>query len=272
MITFPNCKINIGLHVLSKRADGFHSIETVFLPVKGLKDILELKESKKTEFYSTGLGYQYLTKNNLCMKAYDLMKDIYQLPPVKIHLHKCVPTGAGLGGGSSDAAFTLLLINKFFQLNISAAKLEYYAASLGSDCALFIQNRLVLGKGKGDVLHPIDVDELKNKFIYIIKPDVYVKTPEAYSHIRPYSSRPSLKSLIKKPISLWKDTIKNDFEKYIFSVYPQLEELKHLLYSKGALYASMTGSGSAIYGIFSYLPDEIVSSKSDYFQWKGVIE
>jgi len=272
MITFPNCKINIGLHVLSKRADGFHSIETVFLPVKGLKDILELKESRETEFYCTGLGSQYLTKNNLCMKAYELLKESFQLPPVKMHLHKCIPTGAGLGGGSSDAAFTLLLLNKYFQLDISIAKLESYAASLGSDCALFIQNRLMLGKGKGDVLLPIDVADLHNKYIYIIKPNVFVKTPEAYTHIQPCSSHTSLKSLIKNPIALWKDIIINDFEKYVFSVYPQLEELKEMFYSKGALYASMTGSGSAIYGIFNHFPDDVFLSKSHCFHWKGVIE
>lgn len=272
MIAFPNCKINIGLQVLSKREDGFHSIETVFLPIKGLNDILELKESKNTTFYCTGLGSQYLTKNNLCMKAYDLLKDIYLLPPVKMHLHKCIPTGAGLGGGSSDAAFALLLINKYFQLNISVNKLESYAASLGSDCALFIQNRLVLGKEKGDVLQPIDIVELHNKFIYIIKPDVYVKTPEAYAHVIPFYSRPSLKTLIKKPIALWKDIIENDFEKYIFSLYPQLKALKEMFYSNGALYASMTGSGSAIYGIFNYLPDNINVSNGDCFHWKGLIE
>ena len=272
MIAFPNCKINIGMHVLSKREDGFHSIETIFLPLKNLKDILEIKESDQIFFSCTGLGSEYLTNNNLCLKAYELLKVDYTLPSIKMHLHKCIPTSAGLGGGSSDAAFTLLLLNKFFQLNISIKSLERYAAMLGSDCALFIQNRVAFGKGKGDKLSSITIPQLQNKYIYIIKPNVFIKTAEAYSHVKPTLSHPSLKSLIKKPISSWKDTITNDFEHYYFNRFPVLAEIKQLLYTHGALYASMTGSGSAMYGIFDYMPENMRALPLSYFQWKGIIE
>uniref|UniRef100_UPI003216B805 4-(cytidine 5'-diphospho)-2-C-methyl-D-erythritol kinase n=1 Tax=uncultured Draconibacterium sp. TaxID=1573823 RepID=UPI003216B805 len=252
MITFPNAKINIGLNVVSKRPDGYHNLETIFYPVK-LADALEMVESDKTEFSSSGIEIDGKAENNLVFKAYQLLQKEYDLPPVKLHLHKVVPFGAGLGGGSADAAFTLKMLNSYFDLNISTEKLENYAAQIGADCPFFIQNKPTFASGIGDQFESVSLD-LSAFEIVIVKPNVSVSTPEAYQNIIPASAGFNLKELKKLPVEDWKHVVKNDFEKSVFPNFPEIEKLKNKLYDLGAVYASMSGSGSAVFGIFRHLP------------------
>lgn len=272
MLIFPNCKINIGLQIISKRSDGFHSIETLFVPISGLCDVLEIQESNQFEFTSFGMDSESLFADNLCVRAYQLMQQAYDLPPVKMHLHKCIPIGAGLGGGSANAAFTLLLLNKFFKLSLDIKKLKTYAQLLGSDCVFFIENKTVLGLEKGDVLLPVEVSALKNKYIYIVKPNVHINTAKAYALAKPEKPAVLLRNLLKSPIGKWKDTISNDFERIIFPNYPVLQSIKNSLYEQGAIYASMSGSGSACYGIFDEKPFVNKEFPSDFFQWIGNLQ
>lgn len=269
MLIFPNCKINIGLQILNKRIDGYHAIETLLVPVKDLRDIIEIKESKDFAFYCTGIDSTYIYPNNLCVKAYNLLKQVYHLPPVCIYLHKCIPIGAGLGGGSADAAFVLLLLDKLFKLDLTPDLLKTYAQKLGSDCAFFIENKPALGVEKGNVLFPIEVPALKGKYIYIIKPSVHIKTAKAYELVKPKLPDILLRELITLPIVQWKDTVVNDFEKIICEHYPVLQKIKPMLYQQNAIYASMSGSGSSFYGIFKEKPDFNKNLPADYFQWIG---
>ncbi|MEN8226281.1 MAG: 4-(cytidine 5'-diphospho)-2-C-methyl-D-erythritol kinase [Bacteroidota bacterium] len=248
MIAFPNAKINLGLHVLGKRDDGFHDIETVFYPVS-MCDSLEITPSGDGKTSLRQYGPALSGGENLCLKAYHLLREEYDLPPVEIHLLKHVPAGAGLGGGSSDAAFTFKMLNEMFALNISTGELEKLAAKIGSDCAFFIRNKPAFAYGRGEQLENIGLD-LSEKHIRIIKPDVHVSTPEAYKMLRPDANRPSLREIIQQPIVKWKDILVNDFEKPIFKRYPEIRKIKESMYEKGALYASMSGSGSAVFGIF----------------------
>lgn len=252
MITFPACKINIGLHILSKRNDGFHSIETIFHPVHWT-DILEIipndLSAQKVDFKSTGIRLFGPKEKNLCLRAYDLLAGKFELAPVKIHLHKVLPVGAGLGGGSSDAASTLMLLNKINKLGLSESDLESLAENLGSDCSFFIRNKTVLASGKGEILEPITL-KLKNYFLVIVKPRVHVNTTEAYSFVKPFKRKSSLADLSQQPISEWKNIIYNDFEQSIFEKYPGIKNIKNKMYKLGAVYASMSGSGSSVYGIF----------------------
>jgi len=269
MINFPNCKINIGLQIIAKRKDGFHTIETLFVPVKGLCDILEIQESNQLQFTCSGLNAEHLITDNICVRAYQLLQNVYKLPPVHIFLHKNIPIGAGLGGGSSDGVSTLLLLNKLFDLQIKTEVLKSYAERLGSDCALFIENMISIGSMKGNVLQPIELFDLKEKYIYIIKPPIHINTAEAYTMVQPMKPSHSLKSLLQKPIYQWKNILYNDFEKWIFPKFPELQSIKGMLYDQGAIYASLSGSGSSLYGIFDALPMKIPSLNSDYFQWIG---
>jgi 4-diphosphocytidyl-2-C-methyl-D-erythritol kinase len=237
MVAFPPCKINLGLNIMRKRADGYHDIETIFYPVPWT-DILEVIPSDKFVFTATGNVIPGKEEDNLCVRAHKILN----APPAKIHLHKIIPAGAGLGGGSSDAASTLKLLNDVFELKHSKEDLKNYAAQLGSDCAFFIENRPMLGRGRGEILTPVDVD-LKGKFIVIIKPDVHVSTAEAYAGVVPKE---------REPGSEWT----NDFEESVFKKYPILASIKSTLYEAGASYASMSGSGSAVFGIFSQKPSE----------------
>ncbi len=252
MITFPNAKINIGLNVVSKRDDGYHNLETVFYPVK-LADALELVGSDRFRFSSSGLEIDGKPENNLIVKAYKLLQKDFNLPPVKLHLHKVIPFGAGLGGGSADAAFTLKMLNSHFNLKIPSDKLENYAAQIGADCPFFIENRPVFATGIGDRFLPINLD-LAEYEIVIVKPDVSVSTPDAFRNITPSKPKFNLKDIENLPIEDWKYFIKNDFEKSVFEKYPEIENLKNTLYEMGAIYASMSGSGSAVFGIFRELP------------------
>ncbi len=237
MVAFPPCKINLGLNILRKRSDGYHDIETCFYPVPWT-DILEVVPSDKFEF--TVSGNVIPGDDNLCVAAYKLLN----APPAKIHLHKIIPTGAGLGGGSSDAAWTLRLLNQVFSLGLTKDQLRGYAAGLGSDVAFFLDDIPMIGTGRGEVLTPANIN-LKGKFIVIVKPGVHVSTAEAYAGIVPKESKLDLENI---------SSLKNDFEESIFKKFPEIASIKSKLYEAGAMYASMSGSGSAVYGIFNSAP------------------
>lgn len=263
MLVFPNAKINIGLNITKKRPDGFHSLETIFYPIK-LKDILEFVPGNKLTFFSnSGLQIDISENNNLVFKAYELLKKDFSLPELQIHLHKIIPFGAGLGGGSSDAVFMLKALNKYFKLNITENKLGNYALQLGSDCPFFIQNKAVFAEGTGNIFSEIDLN-LSEYYILIVKPDIHINTKEAFSGIDPKKPRISIKELIKMPVNKWKTNIKNDFEEGIFKIFPEIKKIKKILYRKGALYAQMSGSGSAVFGIFDNEP-KIFNEIKGYF-------
>lgn len=248
MICFPNAKINLGLTITDRRADGYHNLESVIYPIR-LHDALELVESDELSFTSSGLAIPGNTDSNLCVKAYHLLAADYSLPPVHIHLHKHVPIGAGLGGGSADAAFFLKLMNDKFELGLSVAQLETYAGLTGADCPFFIKNKPAFATGIGDQLQEISLD-LSAYYLVLVTPDVHISTAEAYRGVKPATPIYSLLESIQKPVSVWKNFIVNDFEKHVFEAYPQIRALKSSLYEAGAMYATMTGSGSSVVGIF----------------------
>jgi 4-diphosphocytidyl-2-C-methyl-D-erythritol kinase len=254
MIVFPNAKINIGLHVATKRPDGYHNLETIFYPVQ-LSDALEMAETKETSISFSGLPVDGLPENNLVLKAYQLLKNDFHLPPVQFHLHKVIPTGAGLGGGSSDAAFTLKMLNDFFQLKLNTEQLKTYAAILGADCSFFIENKPAFATGIGDQLSPVKID-LSGYRIVILKSNVSVSTAIAYQNITPSEPEFKLQKLAELPVTEWKNVVVNDFEKSVFPIFPEIEKWKKKLYELGAEFASMSGSGSAVYGIFRHLPTD----------------
>jgi 4-diphosphocytidyl-2-C-methyl-D-erythritol kinase len=268
MICFPNCKINIGLNVVEKRKDGFHNIETVFYPLP-LCDALEIVESKKLSIEISGIKVEGKADDNLCIKAYRLIKENYKIPPVNIFLHKAIPTGAGLGGGSADAAFMIKLLDKYFSLNISEKKIFHFASQLGSDCPFFLKNTIVFAYGRGEKTENISID-LKGYNILIVKPDFSFPTAKAYSLIKPKTAVFSLKNIYKKKINDWKKNVVNDFEIPVSTEFPEIIHIKETLYKSGAVYASMTGSGSAVYGIFDSEP-EIPSTFKKHFTWKGML-
>jgi 4-diphosphocytidyl-2-C-methyl-D-erythritol kinase len=254
MIVFPNAKINIGLNIVEKRADGFHNIETVFFPI-GLSDILEINNSKQ-EFNFTNTGIiieQGNASNNLCFKAYNLIKKNHTIKPVNIHLHKLIPSGAGLGGGSSNGSFTLKTINSLQNLAIDDSKLIDYAGKLGSDCPFFILNKPVFASGTGNIFESINLN-LKGYYLVIVNPGIHVNTAKAYSQSKPEKPKHSLKELIVNPVEKWRDLICNDFETFVFREHPQIEKIKQTLYNSGAIYASMSGSGSSVFGLFKEKP------------------
>jgi len=254
MIVFPNAKINIGLNIVEKRPDGFHNIETIFYPIR-FSDILEINPSESDfKFTNTGiLIEQGNASSNLCYKAYDILNKNHLIKPVNVHLHKLIPTGAGLGGGSSDGSFTLQAINKIQNLKIEPSVLNEYAGKLGSDCPFFIINKPIFAGGTGNIFESIN-SNLKGFYLAIVNPGVHVNTAKAYSQSKPEKPRYSLKELIKNPVEKWKDYICNDFEPIVFKDYPQIERLKQALYDSGAVYASMSGSGSSVFGLFKEKP------------------
>lgn len=271
MLTYPNAKVNLGLHVVEKRTDGYHSIETVFYPVKGLSDILEVLPSKAnhTTLTNTGLLVDAPVEQNLCVKAWGLLCKDFSIPPVELYLHKQIPFGAGLGGGSADAACCLLLLNKLFTLNLSGNRLKEYALQLGSDCAFFIENRPMLATGRGEILKELPLS-LAGKHIAIVYPPIHVSTTQAYANITPKQPSHSLAQLLSLPIGQWKERLTNDFEESIFKAHPQIAEIKEALYKKGAIYASMSGSGSSVFGIFEELPD-ISNTFTSCFTYEGIL-
>lgn len=261
MIVFPNCKINLGLRITGKRADGYHNIETIFYPVP-LNDALEIIQSENTEhdagaaFTQTGTLVDGDEKDNLCIKAYILLKkDFPQLPSVKIHLHKAVPMGAGLGGGSADAAFTLQLLNDQFRLHLSTDQLLSYALLLGSDCPFFIVNKPCFAGGRGEIMEPVSLT-LAGYHLMLVNPGIHVNTGWAFSQLDLVNSKTitSLQSVIETPIASWKNELINDFEQSVFRQQPAIAIIKDVLYQQGALFASMSGSGSTVYGLFNKIP------------------
>lgn len=269
MICFPNAKINLGLNIVGKRPDGYHNIETVFYPVP-IKDALEVVASDRLSFTQTGIPVDAPAEKNLVMKAYNLLKVQYALPPLHIHLMKAIPFGAGLGGGSADAAFMLKLVNDFCGLNASAGELEEMAALLGADCPFFIRNAPVFATGTGNVFEPVALS-LKGYYLCLIKPDVWVSTPEAYSMVKPARPEVSLKQLIGQPVEEWRGRMKNDFETSVFGKHPVIGALKEALYEAGAVYASMSGSGSSVFGLFRQ-PTNLKDNFSSCFVWEGELE
>ena len=266
MLVFPNAKINIGLCITEKRADGFHNLQSCFYPV-GWSDMLEVVPADTFSFSSAGLPIPGDSSTNLCVRAYELLKADFNLPAVHLHLHKIVPIGAGLGGGSADAASALKLLNDRFVLGLTIPQLEDYARQLGSDCAFFIQNRPLFCLEKGDVFENITLN-LQGYYIALIYPNLAISTAEAYANVRPHQPEESLRACLEAPIATWRNTVHNDFEDSLFPVYGQLATIKGQLYESGAVYASMSGSGSTVYGIFDappVLPNQFMA----YNVWQG---
>lgn len=249
MIQFPNCKINLGLSILAKRADGFHVLETIFYPVS-LTDALEILPADTLTLTQSGIAVPGDPSENLCLKAYHLLKkDFPQLPAVQIHLHKHIPMGAGLGGGSSDGTFALHILNQQFNLGLSDNQLIDYASQLGSDCPFFVYNKACHATGRGEILTPIALD-LSNYQLLLVHPGKHISTAWAFQQLTPHEKSESIQSIIEKPITQWKDCLINDFEVPVFKAEPNLAMIKEQLYQLGAIYASMSGSGSSLYGIF----------------------
>jgi 4-diphosphocytidyl-2-C-methyl-D-erythritol kinase len=252
MITFPNAKINLGLNITEKRPDGYHNLETVFYPIP-LEDALEINlatnRTNKFSLHQSGMPIDGKPEDNLVVKAYLLLDEKFNLPPVDIHLYKHIPSGAGIGGGSADAAFMLKLLNDLFSLGLSIGELEGYAAGLGADCAFFIQNRPTFAEGIGNLFSPVSLS-LKDYRLILIKPDIFISTKAAFANIKPRKPACSLKEVITRPVSEWREHMVNDFEESVFPQYPEIGEIKEMLYRQGALYASMSGSGSSVFGLF----------------------
>ncbi len=266
MVVFPPCKINLGLHIISKRPDNYHNIETCFYPVPWT-DVLEVIPSDKLAFTFSGAPISGKEESNLCVRAYSLLKQDFDIPAVQLHLHKIIPSGAGLGGGSSDAAATLKLLNEIFSLGIEMERLRSYAARLGSDSPFFVEPRPALGTGKGEIVTPLSVP-LKGKFLIVVSPGIHCSTVEAYGQVSARQPKMPLTEILARPIAEWKDILRNDFEPSLFSAYPVLHDIKERLYQRGAVYASMSGSGSSIFGVF-HQPQEIGEDFPGMQHWFG---
>jgi 4-diphosphocytidyl-2-C-methyl-D-erythritol kinase len=268
VVLFPNAKINLGLNILRKRPDGYHDLETVFYPL-AIQDALEVVKNDNTKedirISLSGIPIDGKTEENLCFKAYWLLKrDLPQLPGVMIHLHKTIPAGSGLGGGSADGAFMLKLLNQKFDLGLSTEQMLDHASRLGSDCPFFIINKPCVATGRGEFLEPISVDLSEYKFV-IANAGIHVSTTEAFSLLNPSPPSKSIKEIIQQPIETWKAELKNDFEGPVFKKYPAIETIKAKMYGTGAVYSSMTGSGSSVYGIFRKELEENLDLPSNYF-------
>ena len=253
MLNFPNAKINIGLNIVNRRDDGYHNLETVFYPVN-IKDALEIVVADELSFESSGLDIPGRVEDNLCIKGYHLLKKDFDVPPEKIHLNKHIPIGAGLGGGSADAAFFIRLVDQNFNLGMTDEQMMGYARRLGADCAFFIKNKPVFAFEKGDQFEPIRLDLSKYKIV-LVMPPVHISTAEAYRGVTPAPVKESLMDLIYEPVADWKKFIKNDFETSLFKNHPEIRGVKAALYEAGAVYASMSGSGASVFGIFETTPD-----------------
>lgn len=265
MLYYSNAKINLGLNIIEKREDGFHNIETVFYPIN-VKDALEFIPSNSLSLDSSGIEIDCSLDDNLIIKAYRLLQKDFNLPSIKFYIHKLIPFGAGLGGGSANAAYTLLELNNFFKLNLSESKLLEYAKQLGSDCAFFIKNKPIYAEQKGDVFTDVSID-LSGYRILLIHPGFGISTPEAYANITSSKPPKSVKQIVSQSIETWKEELTNDFEKPIFNKYPILAEIKERLYKNGAIYAAMSGSGSSMFGIFKEQPK--TDDYKKYWIWEG---
>lgn len=267
MLLLPHCKINLGLHVLAKRPDGYHDLETVFYPVP-LRDNLEITplrgEDAPYRLETGGLSVEGSAADNLVVKVYLSLREEFRLPPVRIYLHKLIPTGAGLGGGSSDAAFMMRGLNELFGLGLSQADMRQRVARFGADCAFFVQDRAAYATGIGDRLSPLPLS-LKGLHIALVKPHVSVSTKEAYAHVTPKPAAYPLREAVTRPVEEWRNLIANDFEASVFPHHPELTAIKQTLYDMGALYAAMSGSGSTVFGIFSRPVPEAENIFADCF-------
>ena len=252
MILFPPAKINLGLNVLGKRPDGYHEIETCMYPVQWF-DLLELLQRDEFEFVQTGIVVDCPPDSNLCVRAFRMIQDRYSIPNVYMHLRKNIPMGAGLGGGSSDAAYVLIGLNELFSLDISKNDLRQMAGELGSDCPFFINSTPQIATGRGEFMENFELD-LSDYFIKVVHPGIHIGTKEAYSGVRFIENRIALAGLLRQPIESWKHTLMNSFEYSIMTSNPKISDLKEQMYSEGAIYASMSGSGSSVYGIFKEEP------------------
>ena len=273
MLVFPNAKLNLGLYVTARRPDGFHNLESVLVPLPWT-DALELLPApagQPTHLKLSGRPIPGAPATNLCVRAYELLQaDFAQLPPVQIYLHKLVPIGAGLGGGSADAAFALRAANDLFGLGLSGEALEGYARRLGSDCAFFIQNRPVLAVEKGDVFEEIDLN-LAGTGCVVVYPNRHIGTAEAYARVVPRPPAHPLRAALAQPMTTWRDTVGNDFEAALAPAHLVLADLKQQLYAAGAAYASLSGSGSAVYGLWPEGEPPARSWPADYSVWQGVL-
>ena len=272
MLLFPNAKINLGLNILSRRPDKYHDISTVFYPV-GWSDALEVisaeDDRKECRLHLSGLPVDGDVQDNLVVKAYRMLAQDYTLPSVEVYLHKAIPFGAGLGGGSADAAFMLKLLNNKFELGLPDDTLETYAAKLGADCAFFIRNRPTYAEGIGNIFSPLPLS-LKGYRIWLVKPDIFVSTRDAFAKIKPHHPEMSLKEIAQLPVEEWNGRMVNDFEESVFPQFPTIGEIKEEMYRQGAVYASMSGSGSSVYGLFkegAVLPEVDFGEKA--FVYKG---
>lgn len=268
MIAFPNAKINLGLNIINKRPDGYHNIETVFYPIP-LHDVLEVVHAPAGErphtWQNSGLAIDAPAHENICIKAFNLVKKNYEISPIAIQLHKVIPFGAGLGGGSSDAAFMIKLLDQFFKLGIPMKEQKKMASHLGADCTFFIENRPALGSGIGDQLTPIDLN-LKGYHLILVKPNIHVSTPEAYQGVTPGKPKKTVLEIIQLPVEQWRNNLVNDFEEPVFRKHPAIAAIKEHLYDKGALYASMSGSGSSVFALFK---KAIHIEIENCFVWQG---
>jgi len=268
MIIFPNCKINLGLSIVSKRDDGYHNIETIFYPIP-FYDVLEVindnqPSNQDVQLSISGKIIQGEEEKNLCIKAYRLLKkDFPEIPAISIHLHKNIPMGAGLGGGSSDGAYMIKLLNEKFNLGLDSIKMKSYALQLGSDCPFFIDNNPSFAEGRGEILHDVQID-LSGYGIVLINPGIHISTADAFRNISPSAPAHPYSEIINLPVNQWKDSLFNDFEKPVFEIHPAIQEIKEKLYTAGARYASMTGTGSTVYGIFEGTIPENIMPKNDY--------
>ena len=276
MIVYPNAKINIGLNVVEKRPDGYHNLETVFYPI-GLQDILEIQEIDTDvpacgyRLKVTGTVLDGSPDDNLVVRALKLLKRDFDIPPVSIGLYKHIPTGAGLGGGSADAAFTVKTLNERFKLGLTIQQMEDYCSQLGADCPFFIQDKPVFATGIGNVFHPVEVN-LKYKQLVLVKPDIFVSTKDAYAKVKVQRPKKQLPELLAQPIETWKDTVVNDFEASVFSKYPEIAAIKDKMYDMGALYAAMSGSGSSVFGIFNEPVEYVDETFAGYFCRQRTLE
>jgi len=281
MVVFPNIKINLGLYITGKRPDGYHNIESIFYPVQW-KETLEitdrqegleafpqlqsLTEVGKVRFMSYGIPIPGNADSNLCIKVYQSLEEWFNLPSIDMHLLKTLPIGAGLGGGSADTAFTLKALKDYFQLRLSDVEAKDLLAKIGSDCPFFWENKPMFVYGRGEKMRPIDLD-LSKYFVLIVNPNIHISTKEAYSGVKPSAPAIDLEMMPSIGLEGWKDVLVNDFEASVFPKYPIIKEIKERLYAKGALYASMTGSGSTLYGIFEESPTDLEFSQ--YITWNG---
>ncbi|UOQ74340.1 4-(cytidine 5'-diphospho)-2-C-methyl-D-erythritol kinase [Hymenobacter cellulosilyticus] len=267
MLVFPNAKLNLGLYVTELRPDGFRNLESVFVPLPWT-DALEVLPAAANSLSLSGIPIPGDTATNLCWRAYELLRADFDLRPVQMHLHKAVPIGAGLGGGSGDAAFALRALNELFSLRLTTAQLQQYARRLGSDCAFFVENKPVFAYEKGDVFAPIALD-LTGVACQVVYPNLHISTAEAYARVGTRPPRHELRPSLAQPMATWRDTVTNDFEDALTPHYPVLGEIKAALYAAGATYASLSGSGSAVYGLFPEGELPQLTWPPDYQVWSG---